>query len=101
MTRLARIVRINRQNPDIVAGVHVGKDEMIGAGDQGIMFGYASDKMPLTHSTATTLGRNSLVRDDGKWWWLRPDGKTQVTIEYGEKANGSAEPRKMHTMRSH
>ena len=67
MIRLAKIVRINKQNPDIVAGVHVGKDEMIGAGDQGIMFGYASDKMPLTHSTATTLGdKPTDVHKNGK-----------------------------------
>merc|ERR1711879_952843 len=56
------IVRINKQSPDIAGGVHVGKDDMdVGAGDQGIMFGYASDEtedcMPLTHSMATRLGK--------------------------------------------
>jgi len=98
------IVRINKQSPDIAGGVHVGKDEMdVGAGDQGIMFGYASDEtenqMPLTHSMATRLGKKLTdVRKNGKLWWLRPDGKTQVTIEYLEKADGSVEPKKMHTI---
>merc|ERR1711967_48377 len=98
------IVRINKQSPDIAGGVHVGKDEMdVGAGDQGIMFGYASDEtedcMPLTHLVATRLGKKLTdVRKSGKLWWLRPDGKTQVTIEYLQKADGSVEPPKMHTV---
>merc|ERR1712086_264417 len=98
------IVRINKQSPDIAGGVHVGKDDMdCGAGDQGIMFGYASDEtsncMPLTHSMATRLGKVlTEVRKNGKLWWLRPDGKTQVTIEYMQKADGSVEPLKIHTV---
>merc|ERR1711972_1064120 len=98
------IVRINKQSPDIAGGVHVGKDEMdVGAGDQGIMFGYASDEtedcMPLTHSMATRLGKKLTdVRKSGELWWLRPDGKTQVTIEYKQKADGSVEPQKIHTV---
>merc|ERR1711998_268541 len=98
------IVRINKQSPDIAGGVHVGKDEMdVGAGDQGIMFGYASDEtedcMPLTHSMATRLGKKLTdVRKNGDLWWLRPDGKTQVTIEYLQKADGSVEPQKIHTV---
>merc|ERR1712166_661472 len=98
------LVRINKQSPDIAGGVHVGKSEMdVGAGDQGIMFGYATDEtedaMPLTHSMATRLGKTLTdVRKSGECWWLRPDGKTQVTIEYEQKADGSVEPKKIHTV---
>merc|ERR1711862_93169 len=98
------IVRINKQSPDIAGGVHVGEDDLdCGAGDQGIMFGYASDEtedcMPLTHSMATRLGKVlTEVRKSGEPWWLRPDGKTQVTIEYLQREDGSVEPRKIHTV---
>merc|ERR1712199_123192 len=81
-----------------------GKDEMdVGAGDQGIMFGYASDEtevcMPLTILMATRLGKKLTdVRKDGSLWWLRPDGKAQVTIEYKQNDDGSMEPLKIHTV---
>merc|ERR1712118_579716 len=52
-----------------------------------------------THSMATRLGKKLTdVRKSGELWWLRPDGKTQVTIEYLEKADGSVEPQKIHTV---
>jgi len=97
-------VRINAQSPDIAGGVHVGKSDLdVGAGDQGIMFGYASDEtancMPLTHMIATRLGKKlTEVRKSGDLWWLRPDGKTQVTIEYVQHADGAVEPKKVHTV---
>merc|ERR1712224_319369 len=98
------LVRINKQSPDIAGGVHVGKSDLdVGAGDQGIMFGYASDEtevcMPLTHLLATLLGKKLTdVRKSGHLWWLRPDGRTQVTIEYKQHADGSVEPLKIHTV---
>ena len=84
--------------------MHVGKSDLdVGAGDQGIMFGYASDEtsscMPLTHLMATKLGHKlTEVRKDGSLWWLRPDGKTQVTIKYIQHTDGSVEPLMIHTV---
>lgn len=98
------LVRINKQSPDIAGGVHLGKNDMdVGAGDQGIMFGYATDEtqdyMPLSISMATRLGKKlSDVRKSGELWWLRPDGKSQVTIEYIQKVDGSVEPRSVHSV---
>merc|ERR1719158_418866 len=55
--------------------------------------------MPLTILVATRLGKKLTdVRKDGSLWWLRPDGKTQVTIEYKTNDDGSVEPLKIHTV---
>lgn len=83
--------------------VHVNKSvEEIGAGDQGHMFGYATDEteelMPLTHSLATRLGRRLTdVRKSGLLPYLRPDGKTQVTVEY-KNVEGRMVPQRVHTI---
>merc|ERR1719246_404776 len=96
------IVAIEEQSPDIAQSVDSVKVEDIGAGDQGIMFGYATDEtetfMPLTHDLATNLGSKlTEVRKSGTCDWVRPDGKTQVTCEY-KLVDGVPVPQRVHTV---
>ena len=90
----AVISSINKQSADIAQGVDTG-----GAGDQGMMFGYASNEtpelMPAPISLAHKLCRQlTEVRKSGKLPYLRPDGKSQVTVEYDERRQAGAHRRR-------
>jgi S-adenosylmethionine synthetase len=98
------LVAIEQQSSDISQGLVQNGNEIenIGAGDQGIMFGYATNEtpqcMPLTLLLAHKLNfRMSKLRRNGELPWLRPDTKTQVTIEY-KIENGITIPRRVHTI---
>jgi len=85
----AVLVAYDKQSPDIAQGVNKAYDDTLdqGAGDQGLMFGYACDEtdvlMPLPiHLAHRLVERQSQLRRDGRLNWLRPDAKSQVTIRY-------------------
>ncbi len=83
------MVSLDKQSPDIAMGVDEGDNKEQGAGDQGLMFGYACDEtdtlMPAPIDFAHRLvRRQSEVRKSGQLAWLRPDAKSQVTFRYAE-----------------
>jgi len=91
---------IHRQSPDIARGVDHAEDNdrEQGAGDQGLMFGYATDEtdelMPLPiHLAHRLVERLAMMRQTEKMPWLRPDGKSQVTVEYKDE-----QPVRVHTV---
>ena len=83
---------LGKQSPNIAQGVNEGEDKEQGAGDQGLMFGYATNETdvlmpaPITYSHRL-VQQQAFVRKSGKLEWLRPDAKSQVSFVYDENGN--------------
>ena len=94
------IINVHGQSSEIADAVHTNKDELdMGAGDQGLMFGYATDEWdteilhPYSHVLANLLCEEmAILRKNGTLPWLRPDCKSQVIIEYQKLPNGNVKP---------
>lgn len=98
------IINVPDQSEEIAHAVHLDKNEDLGAGDQGIMFGYATDESdqeslhPLTHVYCNRMAeRLCELRKSGEIPWLRPDCKTQITMEY-KKEGSSITPVRVHNV---
>lgn len=96
------VIAIEEQSQDISQCVNSDSIEDLGAGDQGIVFGYATNEteemIPLSHLTALKLTEKiTSVRKDGTLSWLRPDAKAQVTFEY-QLEHGVLTPIRVHTI---
>lgn len=90
------ILKVTQQSPDINQAVTKKEEDDLGAGDQGHMFGYATEEtaefFPFSHLMALKLSEKlAEVRKNGTLPWLRPDGKTQITVEY-KNSNGYTVP---------
>jgi S-adenosylmethionine synthetase len=100
------IVNVHAQDANIAAAVHESKDEMdMGAGDQGLMFGYATDEWdtvtlhPYSHVLANSICEEmAKERKNGGIPWLRPDCKSQVIVEYEKLPSGNVKPIRVYNI---